>query len=54
MVLFVFITQTSAIAAQCQVTDSYYGTMGLKSDSTVVALENNEYGQLNVGECEWH
>jgi 20S proteasome alpha/beta subunit len=46
---FLSSAQLAAGAAQPQVAAGGRHTVGLKSDGTVVAVGNNDYGQLNVG-----
>jgi len=47
VLLVIFITSSSA-AVTPQVSAGYYHTVGLKSDGTVVAVGNNDYGQCDV------
>jgi alpha-tubulin suppressor-like RCC1 family protein len=47
--LLIFASQTSSLAVQPSVAAGHSHTVGLKSDSTVVAVGGNNNGQLNVG-----
>jgi alpha-tubulin suppressor-like RCC1 family protein len=47
--LFIFASQTSSLAVQPSVAAGSVHTVGLKSDGTVVAVGDNDEGQLNVG-----
>ena len=46
--LFIFASQTSSLAVQPQVATGSLHTVGLKSNGILVAVGNNEFGQLNV------
>jgi len=48
IVFFIIASQAAAKAAQPMVAAAGYHTVGLKSDGTVVAVGDNNYGQLNV------
>ena len=48
VLLFLQATQTSALAGQSQVAAGHFNTVGVNSDGTVVAVGQNDSGQINV------